>query len=49
MATYISSQKTFIYDEQDMQDTAGEASTNLYVTFFYGPQHMDRPVLTNQQ
>ena len=24
-----------------MQDTAGEARMNSYVTFFYGPLHMD--------
>ena len=32
-----------------MRDTAGEARTNLEVTFSYGPQHMDVPVLTDQQ
>ena len=32
-----------------MQDTAGKASANSLVTFFYGPLHMDVPVGADQQ
>ena len=32
-----------------MQDTAGEAKTNLEVTFSYGPVHMDETVLVDPQ
>ena len=32
-----------------MQNTAGEARTNSLVTFFYGPIHMDEPMLANKQ
>ena len=51
MATYLSSQKPskMNQDEQDMQDTAGEAKMNLLVMFFYGPLRMDMPVLDDQQ
>ena len=30
-------------------DITGEARMNSQVMFFYGTQHMDMPVLTNQQ
>ena len=33
-ATYYQSLKLFKYDEQDMQDTAGEAKTNTWETLF---------------
>ena len=36
-------------DELDMRDTAGEARMNSLVMFFYGPLHMEVPVLADQQ
>ena len=35
--------------EHDVQDTASEARKNSWVTFFYGPLHLDLPLLANQQ
>ena len=32
-----------------MQDTAGEERMNSQVTLSNGPQHMDKPVLVDQQ
>ena len=32
-----------------MQDTAGESRMNSFVTFSYGPLHMDMLVLIEQQ
>ena len=40
MATCLLSRKLFKLDEPDMQDTAGEAGTNSYVMYSYGPPHM---------
>ena len=48
-ATYLPSLKLSKKDEQGMQDTTGEATTNSKVTFSYGPLHMVVPVLANQQ
>ena len=45
---YLPSQKPS-KDELDMQDTAEEARTNSKVTVFYGPLHMDVPVLAEQE
>ena len=47
MATYFPSQKLSKLDKQDMWDTTGGIRTN--VIFFYGPLHMDAPVLADFQ
>ena len=39
-ATYLLSRKLFKLDEPDMQDTAGEAGTNSWEMYSYGPPHM---------
>ena len=39
-ATCLLSRKLFNLDEPDMQDTAGEAGTNSWVMYSYGPPHM---------
>ena len=39
-ATCLPSRKISKLDEPDMQDTAGEAGTRLYVMYSYGPPHM---------
>ena len=39
-ATCLLSRKLFKLDEPDMQDTAGEAGTNSYEMYSYGPPHM---------
>ena len=38
-ATCLPSRKLSKLDEPDMQDTAGEAGTNSYVMYSYGPPH----------
>ena len=48
-ATYLPFQKASKLDEKDKRYTAGEPRTNSYMTFFYGPLHIDVPVLSNQQ
>ena len=45
---YVGTIKQCIWDEQDMRDAVGKARTNS-VTFFFGPLHMDVPVLADQQ
>ena len=39
-ATCLPSRKLYKLDERDMQDTAGEATTNSSVMYSYGPPHM---------
>ena len=39
-ATCLLSRKLFKLDEPDMQDTAGEAGTNSYMMYSFGPPHM---------
>ena len=38
--TCLLSRKLFKLDEPDMQDTAGEAGTNSWEMYSYGPLHM---------
>ena len=40
-ATYLPSLNPSKSDEQDTRNTAGGVRTNLSVTFFYEPYHMD--------
>ncbi len=42
MPTCLPSRKLYKLDEQDMQDTAGEAGTSSSVMYSYGPPHMAR-------
>ena len=45
MAIYLSSREP---SKQDIQGIAREVRTNLEVTFSYGLQHKDTPVLADQ-
>ena len=49
MATYLLSQKPSKLDKQDMRDTARERRMNSFEMLFYGPLHVDMPMLADQQ
>ena len=48
-AIYLSSRNTFKADKRDMLGTADKVRVTSLTSFFYGLQHMDILVLTNQQ
>ena len=48
MVTYLPSLKPCKLDEQNMQDSAGEARTNLYVAYFNEPLHLHVSMLADQ-